>query len=280
MYRVKTAAWCLSTALLFSSGLSNAAGLPTITDEPGVQQPGTFIWFDLITPNRDRVSEYYSELFGWRIEPSEGFDGYDMITNLGVRIGGIAEIPEEEQPVWLGSLAAAELEKTTADVAALGGRIIEPVQRVDDRGTMTLVEDSAGAPVVLLDTGGRDPENRPIRVGDWLWADLYVKQKETATRFYEELLGMRLTTVAGEDGQHIDVFMTGDTAHAGLVEIPFEHVDPIWLPYVRVADIEQTLERSEELGGALFFRLGETAILLDPAGAAIGVQQVSGGPVQ
>ena len=91
---------------------------------------------------------------------------------------------------------------------------------------------------------------------------------------------MRLTTVREDDGSEVEVSMTGDTARSGMVEIPFEHADPIWLPYVQVADIEQTLKRSGELGGELFFRLGDTAILLDPAGAAIGVQQVSGGTGQ
>ena len=71
--------------------------------------------------------------------------------------------------------------------------------------------------------------------------------------------------------------MTGDTARAGVVKNPFEHVEPIWLPYVRVADIEQTLELSTQLGGKLFFRFDDGAILLDPAGAAIGVQQVTEG---
>lgn len=277
MNHTRCTAWLLATVLLFSSGFAFAGGLPAIADRPGFQHPGTFVWFDLITPDRERVRAYYAGLFGWEITEAEGFDGYDMITNQGVKIGGIAEITEEDQPVWLGSLSASDLEQTTVDVAALGGRIVDPIQQVDDRGMMAVLEDPAGAPFVLLDTGGRDPQIKSIRVGDWLWADLYVRHMAAPASFYEGLLGMRLTTVKDDDGHEVNVFMTGDTARAGMVKIPFEHVDPIWLPYVRVADVEKTLERSGELGGELFFRLGDTAILLDPAGAAVGVQQVSEG---
>lgn len=270
-------AWLLTIALFVSGGFAFAQGLPAIADKPGFQHPGTFVWFDLITPDRERVRAYYAGLFGWEIIEAEGFSGYDMITNQGVKIGGIAEIPEEDQPVWLGSLSASDLEQVTADLDVLGGRIVDPIQQVDDRGVMAVLEDPAGAPFVLLDTGARDPELGPLKVGDWLWADLYVRNMEAPAKFYEGLLGMRLTTVKDDDGNEVNVFMTGDTARAGMVKIPFEHVDPIWLPYVRVADIEQILERSGELGGELFFRLGDTAILLDPAGAAVGVQQVSEG---
>jgi len=275
MNPVRCSAWLLTIALVLPSGFAFAGGLPAIADKPGVQHPGTFVWFDLITPDRDWVRAYYAGLFGWDISEAEGFDGYDMITNQGVKIGGIAEIPEEDQPVWLGSLSTSDLDRTTVDVAVLGGRIVDPIQRVNDRGVMAVLEDPSGAPFVLLDTGARDPELGPIRVGDWLWADLYVGHMEAPARFYEGLLGMRLTTVEEDDGSEVNVFITGDTARAGMVKNPFEHVDPIWLPYVRVADIEQILERSEQLGGELFFRLGDTAILLDPAGAAFGVQQVT-----
>jgi hypothetical protein len=52
-------------------------------------------------------------------------------------------------------------------------------------------------------------------------------------------------------------------------------VAPAWLPYVLVEDIGATVERAVQLGGRLFFKFKGGAILLDPTGAAFGVQQVS-----
>ena len=200
MTHAKFPAALLSIVLLLSSGVAFAAGLPAIADKTGVQHPGVFVWFDLITPDRERVRAYYTELFGWEITEADGFPGYDMITNQGVKIGGIAEIPEEDQPVWLGSLSASDLNQVTMDVAVLGGRIVDPVQQVDDRGVMAVLQDPAGAPFVLLDTGSRDPELGPIKVGDWVWADLYASNMEALAKFYQDLLGMRLTTVKDDDG--------------------------------------------------------------------------------
>ena len=150
MNNFRFGAWLSATVLSLLSGFVFASGLPAIADKPGFQHPGTFVWFDLITPDRDRVRAYYAGLFGWEIAEAEGFSGYDMIINKGVKIGGIAEIPEEDQPVWLGSLSASDLEQATVDVEVLGGRIVDPIQQVDDRGVMALLEDPSGAPFVLL----------------------------------------------------------------------------------------------------------------------------------
>ena len=74
--------WLSVTVLSLLSGFVFASGLPAIADKPGFQHPGTFVWFDLITPDRDRVRAYYAELFGWEIAEAEGFSGYDMIINI------------------------------------------------------------------------------------------------------------------------------------------------------------------------------------------------------
>lgn len=262
-------------SMLSTSSPIFAAGLPPIADSSGVQYPGTFVWFDLITPDRDKVRAYYEDIFGWTIAETAGYPGYDMITNQGLQIGGIAEIPEEKLPAWLGSLSVSDIDRAANRVTQLGGRLLEAVEEIEGRGSMALVEDNSGAAFVLLDTRSRDPEQRPVRIGDWLWVDLFVRDTKAPEKFYDGLLGMRLKTIKDKDGSDVNVFLTGDSSRSGVVRIPFKHVDPIWLPYVRVADIEQTIAHSAQLGGQLFFRFGDGAILLDPAGAAVGVQQVS-----
>ncbi len=66
----------------------------------GDQRTGTFVWFDLLTHDGDRVRAYYAALFGWDISEAKDFPGYDLIANQGLVIGGIAEIAKLEQPAW------------------------------------------------------------------------------------------------------------------------------------------------------------------------------------
>jgi predicted enzyme related to lactoylglutathione lyase len=276
MFQTRHSALLLFLGLLCAGCASaSAAGLPAVSETSDNQRLRSFVWFDLLTPDRAQARSYYAGLLGWEISEAEGFPGYDLISNQRLMIGGIAQVAESEQATWLGSFSVNDVGNAARRVKQLGGRILEPVQSIDDRGVMALVEDDAGAAFVLLDTGSRDPKLRPVRQGDWLWIDLFTRNPVAAGEFYKGLAALRLDTFTNQDGSQSDVLMSGDAATAGVVEIPWKHVDPIWLPYVRVDDVDTTIERSTQLGGRLFYRWGDGAIILDPTGAAFGIQQVS-----
>lgn len=263
-------------SLLFTGAVSaSTARLPAISETSGTQRPGTFVWFDLITHDRNQVLTYYENLFGWKISPAEGVADYDLITNKGVKIGGIVEIRDEKQPAWLGSLSTSNVEEKVDLVTKSGGKILEPTQLVDDRGVMALVEDNTGAVFVLLDTDSRDPVLTPARPGDWLWTDLFTTDPAASGEFYKDLAGLELKTITESNKNQVNVLMANDSAKSGVVKIPWKHVTPAWLPYVRVENITSTIERSAQLGGRLFYKFKGGAILLDPAGAAFGIQQIS-----
>lgn len=205
----------LCIVLFCVSGSSvSAAGLPAVSDTPGNQRLGTFIWFDLLTFDRELTRSYYHGLFGWKIAEAKGFEGYDLITNQGLWIGGIAEIEDKEQPAWLGSFSVNDVGEAIDRVKRSGGRILEPAQQIHNRGVMALVEDNVGAAFVLLDTGSRDPGFRPVRIGDWLWVDLFTNSPPAAGEFYEGLAGLQLNTFTDANGDEVDVVMDGDTARS------------------------------------------------------------------
>ena len=263
--------------LSFSSvSFADSVRLPAISKTSGHQQPGTFVWFDLVTPDSDKVRTYYEKLFGWKISKAAGEDKYDLISNKGSLIGGIAEIEEEEQSVWLGSLSTSNVKKAVDRIKKLGGKVLEPVQQVDDRGVMAVVEDNMGAVFVLLDTGSRDPAASSVRPGDWLWTDLFTTNISKSGKFYKELAGLQPKTASGNKKKQINLLNLNGKMKSGMVKIPWKHVAPTWLPYILVENLNSTMKRSVQLGGQLFFRFKGGAILLDPTGAAFGIQQVKG----
>ena len=251
------------------------ARLPAISEISGNQQPGSFVWFDLVTHDRKKVRAYYANLFGWKIFEAKEGDGYDLIMNKGVMIGGIAEIAEEEQSAWFSSLSMNDVEQAVDLVKQLGGKVLEPMQQVDDRGVMALVEDNTGAAFVLLDTGSRDPVSKPVQPGDWLWTDLFTTDSAKAGAFYKGLTGAQLKTVTDRNKKPVDVLSLNGKPISGVVKIPWQDVTPIWLPYVLVEDLTATVQRAVQSGGRLFFKFEDGAILLDPTGAAFGVQQIA-----
>ena len=179
-----------------SVSFAETVRLPAISKSSGHQQTGSFVWFDLVTPDRAKARTYYEKLFGWKISKAAGEDDYDLISNRGSMIGGIAEIKGEEQAVWLGSLSLPNVQQAADRVKKLGGKVLEPVQQVDDRGVMAVVEDNMGAVFVLLDTGSRDPAAKSARPGDWLWTDLFTTNMAKSGKFYKELAGLQRKTVS------------------------------------------------------------------------------------
>jgi predicted enzyme related to lactoylglutathione lyase len=56
------------------------------------------------------------------------------------------------------------------------------------------------------------------------------------------------------------------------VELKWEGLEDNWLPYFKVEDVEQIIEKARQLGGSLVLKAEKVAILSDPTGAAFGVQ--------
>ena len=66
---------------------------------------------------------------------------------------------------------------------------------------------------------------------------------------------------------------------AGLLAYQFEHVEPNWLPYIKVENPSELVARVEALGGRVLIppmadiRGGSVAVIADPSGAAVTIQK-------
>ena len=66
-----------------------------------VNAPGALTWNELASPDLDASSAFYSELFGWTLEPFEGGPRpYLVIRNGDAGNGGIREVNSGEPPNW------------------------------------------------------------------------------------------------------------------------------------------------------------------------------------
>ncbi len=70
---------------------------------------------------------------------------------------------------------------------------------------------------------------------------------------------------------------SGKHIRAGMVVNDWQDVGSNWLPYVGVANLIETILKAHESGGSLLAKVGNSAVILDPAGAAIGIHQIDDG---
>jgi predicted enzyme related to lactoylglutathione lyase len=119
-----------------------------------VSGDNTFCWADLSTPNPDRASKFYADLFGWELmKDDKDPSGYIHIRIGESFIGGIppaAHRNPNAPPHWLIYFQVEEAEAATDKAAKLGGKVLMPPRKMENVGTWSIVADPQGAVFALF----------------------------------------------------------------------------------------------------------------------------------
>ena len=249
---------------------------------------GTPCWIDLMTPDVDAASSFYTALFGWSAEDSHDEHGTRIYTNFlrdGQVVAGMGEQPAEMSgmpPVWSTYVATDDLDATVAKVEPAGGTMLMPPMDVMDVGRMASFADPAGAAISAWQAGSHRGAHVCNETNTWSWNELLSRDLEAATSFYTEVFGWDY------DGQEMPfgtyhVIRGGDEGGlGGLMEMPPDvpaEIPSYWAVYFMVDDADASVARVVELGGTLVQGpmdmpgVGRFATVMDPQGAAFVVMQ-------
>jgi predicted enzyme related to lactoylglutathione lyase len=268
---------CIAAVLLAANP---AAADPSITAAPtGEWDPGQLVWADLLTDDVESARQFYADVFGWQFV---GDDKYLQASNAAVPVAGIAHHeptdPDVSEVVWLVSISVEDVDAAAAAVPGAGGKVLEGPLGVAKRGRYAIVEDGQGAVFVLLRSEQGDPPDRRSVDNEWVWAELWTRDPGSAKRFYSAVAGYESRDIQeGDDGTYTVLF-NGGKPKTGIVELPWEEVPPHWMPYLRVADVGQTIAKIEQAGGHVLLAPGEefddgtVAIVSDPTGGVFAIQ--------
>ncbi len=139
--------------------------------------------------------------------------------------------------------------------------------------------DPQGAPFGLLERGAPTPQGPAAPVNTWVWHELFTKDVDAAATFYEKLFGVRRRMAKVGEADHL-LLQVDTLPVVGVLQSPKPEILPHWLPFIRVPDINAVIAKTTELGGRVILaprpdlRNGKVAIIADPTGAAVGVQQL------
>jgi hypothetical protein len=144
-----------------------------------------------------------------------------------------------------------------------------------------------GVLVACSTTGGPDLSRMSFSddplVGKFVWYDLITDDAEAARRFYGGLFGWAFETSKGPRGNEYMLATDNGVYVAGIVtraDRPDGAEVSRWLPYVSVADVDRSADRTRSEGGQvvvppLDVSVGRVAVILDPEGAAVGLLRSS-----
>ena len=140
--------------------MSDTTYAPTQTaanEDSKTSAHGSFVWYELLTPDPVAAKTFYDAVVGWTIEPQpSGEMDYRMIGRAdGGNAGGVMRLTEEMQshgarPTWLGYVAADDVDAAVASIEQAGGKTLLPAFDIPNVGRIAMVTDPQGAPLYVM----------------------------------------------------------------------------------------------------------------------------------
>jgi hypothetical protein len=238
---------------------------------------GAPCWMDLRSSDPARSQEFYGSLFGWAAhETGPQFNDYVNFSLDGVLAAGVvAGDPAGGLPdAWTTYFATTDAGATARAIVAAGGQVPFGPHPVADQGLMAVAVDTGGAPFGLWQDAGGGREFAQVRPGAASYHELHTNAYDQAVAFYAGVFGREAKVVGDSDDFRYSQLLADDGSPvAGIMQQARVGAGaPAWFCYFGSADVDATVERVEELGGAVLepamdTPYGRLATAADPTGA-------------
>jgi uncharacterized protein len=238
---------------------------PAATNDNRGSAQGSFIWYELMTPDPVGAKAFYDSVVGWNIgEAAPEFNGYRMIGRTdGGMAGGVLPLTDEMQqhgtrPTWLGYICVDDVDASVSAIEKAGGKALMPPFDIPNIGRIAMVADPQGAPFYVMKPippEGRENEKSDVfaataeqRVG---WNELSTSDTDAARRFYGDQFGWTSEEFMpmGEMGEYRFIYKGSE--RLGAIFNPGPEQRPRWRFYFRVPSIAAAKDTAEQKGGKI-----------------------------
>jgi len=257
-----------------------------------VPRVGGVLSADIAVPEHEREVRFYSRVLGTGESP---LWRDDLMNNLGMPVIGLGERNADYAHLplqWMPHIQVADVGASVQRALELGGTELMFAKDDQGIGQWAVLQDPNGAafgiiPVVAADaiprTDAAPADGATDRVGRIAWLDLTVADASTTRDFYSQVVGWLAQDVAmgKDDDPYADYNMlAGDGqpaagvchARGGNAGLP-----PVWLIYLPVGDMTESLVRVEAEGGTIIKATRKKdgtyayAVVQDPIGAYVAL---------
>lgn len=235
-------------------------------------------WAELASSDPAAAATFYCDLFG--LDADAAGDGTTVLALRGLAVAGLAPVVTADQPpAWFTWVSTEDIEATVAAASASGGKVLQPVTSVGDRGQRAVLADPEGAVVTLWQRAQFRGAQVVSEPGTVSWSDLATRDVVAATDFYGKVFGWTGQRGGLASGLEYWEWSADSRVVAGMVPMGEQYpaeVPAHWRTTFEVADCAATASRCDELGGRVLMgpldvTVGWYAHLGDPQGAAFGI---------
>jgi hypothetical protein len=240
------------------------------------------VWFEYVSKEAQKAQGFFGELFNWSTQNVPMPQGaYTMIAVGSDTIGGYLATPDGAPPQahWLTHLQVADAKATSAKVTAAGGRVLKEAFKIGDHGTMAVIADPLGGAFALWQPSKVEASDWKGQASHFVWNELVTPDVDKSLAFYKTIGGFdEVESMAMPDGAY-HVLKTDGKPRCGIMKTPSPGVPQVWVPYVQVANTDQTVAKAQKLGASIKMagedvpNVGRIAVLTDPLGAPLGLLQ-------
>jgi uncharacterized protein len=220
---------------------------------------GSFIWYELLTPDPDAAAAFYGEVIGWTAATAgqPGID-YRLFSAAGTPVAGHMKLPEgaEEsgmRPGWLGYIGVDDVDSAVAGIEGAGGKVHMPAMDLEGVGRIALVADPQGVPFYVIRgaTGEASNSFDAVKAGHCSWNELSTPDQAGALDFYTGRFGWEKGEVMpmGEMGGYQFIHHDGGMIGAMMTNPP--GMPAGWKFAFGVRDIEEAAARIASAGGTV-----------------------------
>ena len=255
---------------------------------PFVSRIGGIISADIAVPEQEHEQRFYSRVLGtgdpalWQNDllNSEG----NPVIGLGERIPEYANLPLQ----WMPHIQVADVAASVKEAVDLNGKVLMHGKDEEGNSQWAVLLDPNGAgfgliPVVPPESLPPKKEGSLASTGSIAWVDLTVSNAPTLRDFYHRVVGWTIEEIEMQDGDdsYNDYNMLGGDGNpaAGICHARGvnHELPPVWLLYLPVGDINESLRRVQEEGGRIIKKSrnddGSYAyvVIQDPIGIAMAL---------
>lgn len=217
---------------------------------------GSFIWYELMTPDPDAIRGFYKAAVGWTISagvealPPEGIDYRHIVRMDGGSLGGVLHLTPGmlqmgAEPRWMPYLLVANVDAAVDAIVADGGRVLMPKTTIDV-GSFAMLLDPFGAAIYVMTPitppgmeGHASDVFSPMAVQRVGWNELCSDNLEGAKTFYARHFGFEFNNAMpmGPMGDYCFIDHHGQCLGA-MMQRPDGDPHRGWRHYFRVPDID------------------------------------------
>lgn len=246
---------------------------------------GAPCWIDLFSADVDRAIDFYGQIFGWTAESTgDEFGGYVNFSRDGVLIAGVMhnDGTEGAPDAWTTYLAADDAKAVAEAAVSAGGHVLLEPAEVGDLGVMAVLGDPGRAPFGLWQPGRHRGYGLIGEPGAPVWHELHTRHYTESVEFYRTVFGWETAVLSDTEDFRYTTMEGGGSSLAGIMDakdfLP-EGMPAAWQVYIGCDDVDATLARAVELGGAVGLPaedtpFGRLAAISDPTGATIKLSSV------